>query len=278
MIENLKVFDCVPFYQSNLLFELRLKTLINIVDKFVVCEATKTHAGERKDLVFDLDRFKDYKDRINYIVVENMPNKLNNSYEKYPLYNFQIDKLQEGISDLNDEDLLIISDEDEIPNPLNILNFDYKNYKYGIFLQKLYYYKLNIQNIGEHDGSRWPGSRICKKKNLKSFSWFRSLKTKNINRPLWKFWKEKNIQLIENGGWHFTYLMNYSDISKKIKSSEHSEFNKEKFTNVIKIKNRINNLIDPFDRNNKLIKVGIDETYPEYILNNQQYYEDWIIK
>ena len=73
MIKNQKLYDCIPFYQSNLLFELRLHTLSNIVDKFIVCEATKSHSGETKELIFDLKRFHKFRDKIEYIVVDDMP-------------------------------------------------------------------------------------------------------------------------------------------------------------------------------------------------------------
>jgi len=278
MINNLKLYDCIPFYRNNLLFELRLKTLNNIVDKFIVCEATKTHSGKTKNLEFDIKKFKEYKNKIEYIVVDDMPNINTKSKEKYPLYNFQINKLYKGIIDTDEEDLIMVSDEDEIPNPERIKDFKFEKFRYGIFLQNLYYYKFNIQNLNEHNGNRWPGSRICKKKFLKSFAWFRSLKTKNTEAPVWKFWKEKSIQLIEKGGWHFTYLMSDKDISNKIKSSEHSEFNKEEFTNISKIKFRIENLIDPFERKNKLAKVKINESFPNFLVNNQDYYSDWILK
>ena len=72
-----------------------------------------------------------------------------------------------------------------------------------------------------------------KKKHLKKFSWFRALKMKNKYAPFWKFWKEKNIDLINNGGWHFTYLMSCEKIAEKIKSSEHSEFNNETLNGFI---------------------------------------------
>jgi len=72
--------------------------------------------------------------------------------------------------------------------------------------------------------------------------------------------------------------MDYKKISKKIKSSEHSEFNKFDFTDINNIKRRVENLIDPFDRNFKLNKINIDDTYPKYIIDNQDYYEEWILK
>ena len=273
-----KVYDCIPFYQSNILFELRLKTLEKYVDFFVVCEATKTHSGSKKKLNFDLKKFIKITNKIKYIVVDNIPNKLDTKYNKYPLYNYQIDELSKVTCQASDEDIIIVSDEDEIPSPEALVKFKSDKYKYGIFLQKVFYYKFNIQNLTEYEGNKWPGSRICKKKFLKSFSWFRSLKTKNSKLPFWKFWKEKNIQLLENGGWHFTYLMDYNKISEKIKSSEHQEFNKIDYNNPEKIKYRIERLIDPFDRNFTLKKVEIDESFPEQIRNNKNYYKEWILE
>lgn len=278
MIDNRKILDCIPFYQGNLLFELRLKTLNHLVDKFVVCEATKTHSGSKKDLCFDLNRFKKITDKIEYIVVDDMPERSKLSNEKYPLYNYQINMLSKGLSEAKENDLIIVSDEDEIPNPISIKNFNYNKYKFGIFMQKIFYYKLNIQNKSEANGDMWPGSRICLKKHLKKFSWFRALKMKNKYAPFWKFWKEKNIDLINNGGWHFTYLMSCEKIAEKIKSSEHSEFNNETFTNVEKIKNRVKKLIDPFDRGHDLQKVEVDNSFPNEIINNQDYYKEWIVK
>ena len=167
MIKNQKLYDCIPFYQSNLLFELRLHTLSKIVDKFIVCEATKTHSGESKKLSFDFKKFDKFKEKIEYIVVDDMPDKKSKFFDKYPLYNFQIDKLLSGVSDAEDEDFIMISDEDEIPNPHVIENFNFKNFRYAIFLQNLYYYKFNVQNKDEFNGNEWPGSRICKKKKFK---------------------------------------------------------------------------------------------------------------
>ncbi len=120
------------------------------------------------------------------------------------------------------------------------------------------------------------GSRIAKK-IFKIFFDFRILKKKNIKYPFWRIDKEKSIQLIKNGGWHFTYLMTPEEISKKIENMAHTEFNKEKFKNVDKIKDNINNLIDPFDRNLRLKKVKIDNNYPEYLLQNINIYKDWIL-
>ena len=110
MLDNKKIYDCIPFYQSNLLFEIRLKTLNHLIDKFVVCEATTTHSGSKKKLNFDLKKFNKLSNKIEYIVVEDMPLIQEVKKEKYPLYNFQINRLSEGIQDANEDDLIIVSD------------------------------------------------------------------------------------------------------------------------------------------------------------------------
>ena len=272
-----KIFDCTTFYKANLLFETRFNVLKNYVDYFVVCEANKDHVGNSKNFNFNTELINKYPDKIIYIKVENLPNIKIKGKKDYDLLKIQMENLFKGLVKANDEDLILFSDEDEIPNPKYLNEFQKNKYKFGIFLQNMYYYKLNIQSLSEGDGN-WPGSRICKKKNLKSFFKLRTLKVKNINYPFWRIDKEKSIQLIKNGGWHFTYLMKPEEISQKIKSMAHTEFNREEFVDTEKIKVKIEKLEDPFGRNLKLKKVKIDENYPEYIKNNIKIFKNWILE
>jgi beta-1,4-mannosyl-glycoprotein beta-1,4-N-acetylglucosaminyltransferase len=132
-------------------------------------------------------------------------------------------------------------------------------------------------NIDEGNGN-WPGSRICQKKNLKSFFKLRLLKLKNLEYPFWRIDKEKNIELIKKGGWHFTYLMKPNEISKKIEDMAHTEFNKEKFKDISFIENNIKNLKDPFNRDLNLRKTEIDESFPDYIQKNKELFQEWILQ
>tara|TARA_B100001057_G_scaffold411053_1_gene426452 strand:- start:999 stop:1823 length:825 start_codon:yes stop_codon:yes gene_type:complete len=270
-----KIFDCTTFFNSNHLFEIRFNILRDIVDYFVVCESNTTHTGKKKRYNFDLNHWKKYKNKIIYIKVKDLPKVNLTQKNKFELIKIQIENLFKGISKANDQDLIILSDEDEIPNPNKIKLFNYKKYKFGIFLQNLYYYKINIQNLSEAKNG-WPGSRIALKKNIKSFFKFRILKIKNKDEPFWKFYKEKSIQTINKAGWHFTYLMTPKLISMKIKNSGHIEFNKKNYTSIKNINHRIKNLIDPFDREANLKKVKIDKTFPEYILRNKKKLKKWI--
>ena len=175
-----------------------------------------------------------------------------------------------GIKNADDNDLIILSDVDEIPN-LNKLNeFDKK--KYAVFSQKMFMYKLNLLNLMENN---WHGSKICLKKNFKSPQWLRDLKFKKY--PFWRVDKIRNIQIIKDGGWHFAYLQSPENISKKIKSFAHGEFNKENISNEENIKLKIERGQDIFDRGYSLKKVEVDQSFPEYILKNKDKLKEWIV-
>ena len=274
-MEN-KIYDCTTFYNANLLFEMRFQILKDKIDYFVVCEANKDHTGNSKKFNFNPNLTNDEKKKIIYIKVTDLPSIKLKGRNDYKLLILQMENLHKGIKDANDEDLIIYSDEDEIVNPSLIDNFDKEKYKIGIFLQNMYYYKLNVMNVEQGSGN-WAGSRICKKKNLKSFWKLHMIKTKNIEYPYWRIDKEKSIQLIKNGGWHFSYLMKPEDIIKKIESMAHTEFNKKDFKNVSKIEENVKNLTDLYSRGQTFKKVSIDETYPDYIRNNLDKYKQFIL-
>ena len=125
------------------------------------------------------------------------------------------------------------------------------------------------------DLKSWPGTKICKKRNLKSPQWLRNIKIKK--RPFWKFYKPKQPQLIYDGGWHFSFLKSPENISLKIKSYVHQEHNKEKFTNIENIKKRIYDKKDIFGRSFNYKPIKIDDSFPIYISSNKERFKNWII-
>ena len=272
----MKIFDCTTFYNANFLFETRVNILKDYVDYFVVCEANKDHVGKFKDYNFNPQIPEFLKKKIIYIKVDDLPSIKLKGKKDYKLVSVQMEKLHDGIKLANPNDLIIFSDEDEIPNPKIIKEFKSDKFKFGIFLQNMYYYKINIL-CDDHGAGNWPGPRICRKKYLKSFFKLRLLKVKNIESPFWRIDKEKSIQLIRNGGWHFSYLMSPEEISKKINSAAHTEFNLPEFKSIDNIRRNINNLKDLFNRKANLQKVKIDETYPEYIRKNLHFFKEWIV-
>ena len=139
----------------------------------------------------------------------------------------------------------------------------------------MFTYKLNLFNKYE---SPWEGTRICQKYNLKSFDWLRQkVLSKNLKYGFWRLDKEKNIEIFNEGGWHFNYLLKPDDISQKFKSLAETSWDKEEYYNEEKIKKKIQDREDLFNRGHKFEKVLIDESFPDYLRENQEKYENWII-
>ncbi len=271
----MKLIDCFMYFDEDLILDIRLNILSEVVEKFIVAEATRDHAGNKKKLNFNYNNFKKFKDKITYIIVDdipvNTPPLKKNWGPNHVRDQHQRNSLLKGFSRYNDDDLIMISDIDEIPNPKKISEFNVKN-KYACFLQKNFQSKLNLQNFTD---KYWMGTKICQKKFLKSPQWLRNIKTKK--RPFWKFYRPRPPQLIYDGGWHFSFLKKPKEISQKIKVFAHQEFKKNVFFDEKKIAERIKNQKDLFDRNIKYEKVEINEEFPKYILENKLKFNEWII-
>lgn len=263
------------YFDDDLVLDIRLNTLNEYVDKFVIAEATLDHAGNEKKLNFDIKKFIKFKDKINYLIIEDLPRNTNNFKKNWhPAHirdQFQRNSLERGYKNFSDDDLIMISDIDEIPNPKKISEFKTEN-KYACFIQKNFQAKINNLNITQEN---WLGTKICKKKFLKSPQWLRNIKTKK--RKFWHFFRDREPQIISNGGWHFSFLKKQELIQKKIKSFAHQEFNKSNLTDLESIKKRVRSGTDIFERPYKYKKIELNSEFPEYILENKSKFKDWIL-
>ena len=142
-------------------------------------------------------------------------------------------------------------------------------------MQKCFNYKFNLFNPYE---SPWEGTRVCKKKNLKSIDFMRQkVKIRNLRYNFFRFDKEKSIQVFKEAGWHFNNIMSPYDISKKLKTFAHTEFNKEEFSSPKIIESKILKKIDLFDRGHQYKMVNMDSSFPEFLLKNYNTYKDFIL-
>ena len=266
-----KIFDCITFYNENLLVNSRFEILNEVVDYFIIIESSHDHKGEKKEINFKLLNPK-FKNKVRHYVIEENFTKLHNGWD---IESFQREKILEFIKDASDYDYIMYSDSDEIPNPEKLKDFSMKK-KYAIFLQKFFVYKINIFNKFE---TPWQGTRICKKKYLKNITFLRKkIKLENLKKAFWKIQYEKSIELIENGGWHFNNLYTPEIISKKLQNIKYIDKGLQNVdTDINIIEKKILSLEDVFHRNHKYEKIKIDETFPEYIRNNLSIFTDFIL-
>ena len=264
----MKIYDCLTYFNEDLILDLRFNILYEHVDYFIIIEGNKTHSGIPKKKNFKLQKFLKFKKKIRYFFVE-MPNNMSS----WQLENFQRNQIIRGLKYAKKEDIILISDCDEIPDIRYTLR-NIKDNKVFAFEQKCFYFKLNLINPTSNP---WYGTKLVKYNYLKKTTpqKIRSYKVKQY--PFWRLDKPKNVEIIKNGGWHFSFLNTASKIQLKIKSYAHIEYNRNKFLNKKNLEKKIKNYKDIFNNKVNLKKVLIDSTYPHYIIKNKKKLKKWIV-
>ena len=263
----MNILDCVTYFDEEVILKLRLNILYDHVTKFIITEGEYDHRGNKRKLNFDITKFKEFKDKIIYIPVNDFPDLK----DPWKMLQYQRDFCMKEINKYDEDTYVLVSDIDEIPNPKMIMEFVNGKSKIGAFEQLFFYYKLNLLNTTQRE---WYGSKICKKKFIKTPEWLRAYKVKQY--PWWRFDKPENVKILKNGGWHFSFLYDEEGIIKKISSFQHTEFDKKEFKNKDVIKEKIAKGEDIFNRNFSFKKIDIDETFPDYLINNIDRYKNWI--
>tara|TARA_R110000796_G_scaffold58413_4_gene134864 strand:+ start:18638 stop:19489 length:852 start_codon:yes stop_codon:yes gene_type:complete len=280
-----KVYDCFNFFNELDLLEIRLNTLYEVVDYFVIVEASVTHSGQEKPFYYEenKERYSKFADKIIHYKVLDTPenftdlkggddtelNKIHNyirtqtnrfNTRTQPDYGrdfFQKECVRRAITECNDDDIIIYSDLDEIPNPLTIKHIDLNDLSVIYRLnQNMYCYYLNV--LKEYN---WFGSRILTYGNLKNLS---------LNEV-----RGDNSLSIEltNGGWHFSFMGGKEMVKKKLTSYSARDLASQRVVNSIE--SNMDNNVDPFFRGSMKV-VEIDDSYPEYLLNNLDKYKHMI--
>ena len=295
----MKIFDCFMYFDEEIVLDLRLNTLNEYVDYFVIVESNFTHKGEKRKLMFNHQKFSKFKNKIIYLVYDEEPENIkkvlntDNESEKSIKYilnaayreNGQRNFISKGIINADDNDLILVSDVDEIPN---LENFDVNGIREKIILfkQEMFYYKFNLKlpNL------IWTGTKGCKKKNLISPQWLRNIKDRKYSffrfDTIFSKTKYINIKLINNGGWHFSNIKTAKEIEFKLKSYlHHREFDlnpmtTEQIKNIIENKQAIYDLgvdkkVNKIGDGSKLNNYPLNKL-PRYLQNNINKYEKWM--
>ena len=296
----MKIYDCFMFSDEKMILDIRLNVLNEYVDHFVIIESKYKHNGDIKGRNFDIEDFSNFRNKIIYIYLDNEPSNLvsldtdRSENEKniillhntYLRENYQRDMINEGISNANSKDLIIVGDIDEIPNLKNC-NFEKIKTEIIVFKQMMFYYKLNLF----YKELIWNGTKLCSKKKLHSPQWLRNVKAKNY--PFWRadvlFSRKKyiNLKFINDGGWHFTNIKTPEEIFSKMNSFLHNVDFKLSGLNLNDIKKMVSEkkiLYDHFADQRKInrwdssvVLNPINISFmPEYVKNNKEKFKNWL--
>lgn len=270
------VYDCFQFFNELDILKIRLNVLSPVVDKFVISEATETFSGLKKPLYYEenKDLFAEFADKIIHVVVEDTPEG-----DTHYRDTFQKNAVTRGLKDCTDEDVIIFSDLDEIPNPDKICEIlrNFREDKIYHFAQRLFYCYLNMEEVsgsllsyaGEFEGvehKKWIGTKMLS---------YKLLREQNLMLGELRFPERKEIGIrVEDGGWHFGYMGGHGEkdirkrVQEKVISAAHQEYNsKHVLSNVT---DQIKDGKDIFGRNARFVRCEIDESFPKYIREHQK--------
>jgi len=295
----MKIFDCFMYFDEEQVLDLRLNVLYQNVDYFVIVESTYNHKGEKRNLLFNSKKFEKFSDKIIYLVYDKIPQlvepikETDNEKEKDGKYimnalyreNAQRDFILEGLKSAKKDDLILISDVDEIPK-LSSVNLNQIKNEIILFKQDMFYYKYNLSL----PNFKWTGTKAVKRKNLVSPQWLRNVKDRKY--PFYRidtFFSDKkyiDIKIINDGGWHFSNIKSPEMIEHKLRSYlHHREFDQvslsiKDINELVKKKQAIYDLrVDK--RVNKVGNGVILENFemkklPNHINNNIDKYKNWL--
>ena len=295
----MKIYDSFMYFDEDLLLDIRLNTLDKYVSKFIITEATYTHNGTPKKLNFDINRFNKFKNKIIYIIVDQQPpnileikkdEDLDKKGQKlilngYARDNYQRNKLMDGIKEASDNDIIIVSDLDEIPNLKN-LDFNKINNKIIQFKQKMFYYKLNLC----YPNFDWFGSKACKKKHLITPQWLRNVKSKKYSKfrldLIFNKKKYSDIFYVLDGGWHFSCIRTPEDLEYKLLNFAHHHEFQESGIKIKALKKLMQEKKVMYDHNvsrkenkwsgDKRLEEISKYELPDYINLNEKKFKEWL--
>jgi beta-1,4-mannosyl-glycoprotein beta-1,4-N-acetylglucosaminyltransferase len=270
------IYDCFQFFNELDILKIRLHVLSPVVDRFVISEATETFSGLKKPLYYEENKamFAEFEDKIIHVVVEDTPQ--GGTHERDT---FQKNAVTRGLAGCTDDDIVIFSDLDEIPNPDKIREIlqNFQEDKIYHFAQRLFYCYLNMEEVsgsllsyaGEFEGvarKKWIGTKMLS---------YKLLREQHLLLGELRFPERKEIGIrVEDGGWHFGYMGGHGEkdirkrVQEKVVSAAHQEYNsKHVLSNVT---DQIKDGKDIFGRNAQFVRCEIDESFPEYIREHQK--------
>jgi beta-1,4-mannosyl-glycoprotein beta-1,4-N-acetylglucosaminyltransferase len=282
------VYDCIPFFNEIDILKLRLNVLSPLVDKFIIEEATMTFSGAEKELCFEKNKhlFKEFLDKIEYVVVTDTPVDAITHERDY----FQKNHLVDGLKKVGatSDDVIIFGDCDEIPNPATLKGIidSFDKTKVYHLAQRNFYAFMNMEEssgklmsiTGEFPGisqadKKWLGTKITSIDNIPEEG---IVRLRDLVPPT-----DPRSVRVADGGWHFGYMGGDHEtdplkrIGVKVQAAAHQEYNEKEI--ILETMDRLILGQDIFGRDAQFRRVDVDETYPAYLIDHLKEYEHLVM-
>ncbi|WP_413561339.1 N-acetylglucosaminyltransferase [Bdellovibrio sp. HCB209] len=274
------IYDCFAFFNELDLLEIRLNTLDSVVDRFVIVEATRTFQKKPKELYFEQnkERFKPFLHKIEHIIVDEYPGFFAKFRvpKTWDYDDHQKEQILRGLKNCKADDVIIVSDVDEIPRPELVKRYA-STPGIKVFEQKLFYYYLNCfvkkypEPIPVKDGYMpWYGTVMLNYSDIKTIKKTRLYRENRVSSG--------NITVVPNGGWHFSYLGGVKKVIEKIEAYAHKEHNKDEFKDPAVVEAILRKGGSLYGQDIESEFVNIDKSFPIYIQENQEKLTELILK
>jgi len=265
----MKVYDCFTFFNELDLLEIRLQELYDVVDYFVVTESNMSHSGKPKEytLLENMARFEQWSDKIRRIAVDDMP-VTDNSWVREK---FQRDALNRGLTDVENDDLIIISDLDEIPRAdiIEMIKEDENQYERYVLQVPLFRYKFNFL--------KWYQPVINNQMIVTRAHVFTNPERERDYTHAW-LPPAPDVVYLEHAGWHFSYLGDDKNAVHKLQNFAHTEQNVPEIVDVFSIDRMIADKCGPNPKDlERFEHVVLDDYFPKCVVDHQEKYKDLII-
>jgi Glycosyltransferase family 17 len=263
----MKTYDCFTFFNELDVLEIRLQEMWDTADYFVIAESNLSHSGKSKDYILldNWERFKPYADKIRHIDVNDMPN----TQDSWVRERYQRWSLGKGLTDMAPEDLIIVSDLDEIPRAevVEMIKTDDNDYDKYVLTIPMFQYKINNMKIFERSkqrnimATRGRAFTDAQQERAFTFPWI-------PDAP--------NTVYIDHGGWHFTYFGDDKNAIVKLQNFAHTESDRPDLIARHNIEWMVNNKYGHHGPNHeeRFEIVVVDDYFPKCIVDRIDYWTE----
>jgi Glycosyltransferase family 17 len=269
-----KIYDCFTFYNELDLLELRLSELYTTVDRFVIVESNQTFTNRPKpfNLYEQTERFKPWLDKVIYVRVTDMPGTAN----PWDNEHHQRNAIVRGLTRATDDDIIIISDVDEIPRTQALDYMRRSDQTVFAMRMPIFNFKFNYMKLDPDRYNVWAMATRCRVLKEITANTLRDMRFGFFSSE-YQF-SNNGCEVIEHAGWHFGYMGDRDFLVDKAQSFSHQEVNTPEFIAQIdpaaSIAKRTSWKQDSTDRYEI---VDLDNYFPKQLLDNQTKYQQYIL-